>query len=131
VNEREGRLEWSDETPQQAGWWWCKDNSGSVNIFEVRSMDKSFMANAGEWEWVYLSHSFFDGAQWAGPIPEPRQRPVAARQYDPDAPDFITSDGIERTVELLRWGIKDYTADNRWKPRWGQVGSEPEGEGEA
>jgi hypothetical protein len=126
-NEREGRLEWSDETPRQAGWWWCMDTEGPVNIFEVRATEHGFIANVGEYEWIYLSHFYFEGAKWAGPIPEPRQRPVAARQYDPDAPGMFTSDRIETTVEI-RWGIKDYERSDAWKPRRRQVSSEPEGE---
>lgn len=75
-------MRWSDQTPTVAGFYWQRGYGGTpgqLRVVEVaaseRDGDRDLHVYVGGWEpGVSINVREFRGAEWAGPIPRPRDR---------------------------------------------------------
>jgi len=74
-------LEWTDEPPEEPGWYWHRsDLTGTVAVMEVLESPHGrdyMIARYPNGNRFALDDGKFNSSEWAGPIPEPDE-PVEA-----------------------------------------------------
>jgi hypothetical protein len=72
-------LEWTDEPPEEGGWYWHRTNSEYMQVDDqIQHLREDFghvyalrKTLSGKVEEAPVTHDTFEDDQWAGPIPRP------------------------------------------------------------
>lgn len=66
------QLIWTKTKPNKPGWYWLRDISGDEIIAQIVIHHSNLVVDSGDG--AYMPMQFFIESQWAGPIPQPKER---------------------------------------------------------
>lgn len=76
-------LEWTDDPPEEEGWYWLDDGQGAGISPRIVEVEPSYADKGAEIQFVVddpmdgsgIRRAFkdYDDVRWAGPIPEPSE----------------------------------------------------------